>query len=130
MMRLLLLLVVLWAMPAHALIQADEVLPDAAQEARAVDLGAQLRCMTCPMQSLNDSDAPMARDMRKLVREQVVAGVPDDGILAYLRQRYGDDILLHPPVARHTWLLWALPFAALAGGLGAVFLLARRRGKP
>ena len=107
---------------AHAL-RADEILADPAKELRARALSAQLRCLVCQNQSIDDSDAPLARDLRLIVRERITAGDSDSAIRAFLVERYGEFVLLKPPLAAHTLVLWALPFAALGIGLAA---LARR----
>jgi cytochrome c-type biogenesis protein CcmH len=114
------------ASPAFA-VQPDEVLPDPALEARARALSRELRCMVCQNQSIDDSDAPLARDLRLLVRERLQAGDSDKGVLDFLVARYGEFVLLKPRVAWHTALLWVAPLAALAAGLGAIVLASRRR---
>ena len=127
-MKALLLSIALWltlAMPVLA-VTPSEILPDAKLEARARALSAQLRCMVCQNQSIDDSDADLARDLRKIVRERVAAGEPDDTIMAYLTARYGDFILLQPPFNTGTMLLWGAPVLALLLG-GAVMGLARRK---
>jgi cytochrome c-type biogenesis protein CcmH len=112
---------------AHA-VQPDEVLADPALEARARALSAELRCMVCQNQAIDDSDAPLARDLRILLRERLSAGDTDDEVIAFLVARYGDFILLRPPVALNTALLWLAPPAVLLiGGLVAVALFRRRR---
>jgi cytochrome c-type biogenesis protein CcmH len=112
---------------AHA-VQPDEVLSDPALEARARALSAELRCMVCQNQSIDDSDAPLARDLRILLRERLSAGDTDDEVIAFLVARYGDFILLRPPVALNTALLWLVPPAVLViGALVAVTLFRRRR---
>ncbi len=112
--------------PALA-VQPDEVLPDPALEARARAVSRELRCMVCQNQSIDDSDAPLARDLRLLVRERLQAGDSDKGVLDFLVARYGEFVLLKPRVAWHTALLWAAPAAALIAGLGAIVLASRRR---
>jgi cytochrome c-type biogenesis protein CcmH len=109
----------------HA-VQPDEVLPDAGQEARARALSAQLRCMVCQNQSIDDSDAELARDLRILVRERIVAGDSDEQVIAYLVDRYGEFVLLKPLSGRNL-VLWATPFAVLLIGGAAFFAYARRR---
>ncbi len=124
-MALSLLLLPLIALAAPT---PDEILDDPVLEQRARDLGKQLRCLVCQNQSIDDSDADLARDIRRIVREQLVAGKSDDEIIAYLTARYGDFVLLKPPVKPATWLLWYGPFVVLviaAGGL-AVYLRHRR----
>jgi cytochrome c-type biogenesis protein CcmH len=112
---------------AHA-VQPDEVLPDPALEARARALSAELRCMVCQNQSIDDSDAPLARDLRILLRERLSAGDTDKQVVDFLVARYGDFILLRPPVAWNTALLWLAPAAVLAvGGFLALSLFRRRK---
>jgi cytochrome c-type biogenesis protein CcmH len=114
--------------PAAHAVQPDEVLADPALEARARALSAELRCMVCQNQAIDDSDAPLARDLRILLRERLSAGDTDDEVIAFLVARYGDFILLRPPVALNTALLWLAPPAVLLiGGLVAVALFRRRR---
>jgi cytochrome c-type biogenesis protein CcmH len=117
----------LHALPAHA-VQPDEILPDAKLEERARNLSRELRCMVCQNQSIDDSDAPLARDLRLLVRERLTAGDSDKQVLDFLTTRYGDFVLLNPPMNAKTFLLWVLPASLLFLG-GIVLLLAiRRRG--
>ncbi|MCA0202073.1 MAG: cytochrome c-type biogenesis protein CcmH [Proteobacteria bacterium] len=111
---------------AHA-VQPSEILPDAKLESRARALSSELRCMVCQNQSIDDSDAPLARDLRLLVREQLVAGRSDGEIRDYLVARYGNFVLLRPPFNPGTALLWGLPFLVLIGGLLALALRARRQ---
>jgi cytochrome c-type biogenesis protein CcmH len=118
----------LLAPAAHAATSPDEILADPVLEQRARNLSQQLRCLVCQNQSIDDSDADLARDLRQLVRERLVAGDSDDEIIAFLTARYGDFVLLKPPVKPATWGLWFGPLALLllAGGGIAVYL--RRRG--
>lgn len=102
--------------PAFA-VQPDEVLADAALEARARALSHGLRCLVCQNQSIDDSDAPLARDLRILVRERLVAGDTDEQVLEFIVARFGDFVLLKPPVNRSTLLLWIMPLVLLAGGI-------------
>ena len=113
---------------SHALaVQPDEVLKDPAQEARARALSKQLRCMVCQNQSIDDSDAPLARDLRILVRERLQAGDSNSQVLDFLVQRYGEFVLLRPRLHWRTALLWlAAPVLLIGGGL-ILFVLARRR---
>ena len=114
------------AFPAYA-VQPDEVLPDAALETRARNLSRELRCMVCQNQSIDDSDAPLARDLRLLVRERLTAGDSDTQILDFLVARYGDFVLLKPRFTSHTALLWLLPALILIAGAAALFALRRRQ---
>ena len=121
-----LFLVVLLAGPAWAVSSPTEMLPDVAQEKRAETIGQQLRCLVCQNESVEDSDADLARDLRRIVRQRVVAGDSDTQVMDWVVARYGDFVRLRPPFRPLTWLLWFSPLLALAVGGGAV-LLARRR---
>ena len=114
------------AAPALA-VQPDEILPNAGLEARARNLSKELRCMVCQNQSIDDSDAPLARDLRVLVRERLVAGDSDTEVLDFLTARYGDFVLLKPRLTAHTALLWLAPFAIVLAGVFAVIAFLRRR---
>ena len=116
--------------PAWALSDPAEQLPDPAQEQRARALGRELRCLVCQNQSIEDSDAELARDLRRIVREQVAAGRSDGQVMAFLHDRYGDFVLLRPPVNAGTALLWATPVLALGAGALLVLGLRRRRAAP
>ena len=120
--------VLIAAMPALA-VQPDEILKDPALEARARALSRELRCMVCQNQSIDDSDAPLARDLRILVRERLTAGDSDRAVLDYLTARYGDFVLLKPRFAWHTALLWLLPALLLAAGIAVVAVAARRASR-
>ena len=122
----LLTLAVLAGREAHAL-RPDEILADPAQEHRARDIGRELRCLVCQNQSIDDSDADLARDLRLLVRERIRAGDTDEQVLGYMQQRYGDFVLLRPPVRPGTYLLWFGPALLILLGVGGVFLYFRRR---
>jgi len=110
---------------AHA-VQPDEVLKDPALEARARDLSRELRCMVCQNQSIDDSEAPLARDLRILVRERLTKGDSDQQVLDFLVARYGEFVLLKPRLEWHTLILWGLPPVALIGGIFGLFLISRR----
>ena len=124
--RLAIVLVALTlSLPALA-VQPDEILKDPALEGRARALSQQLRCMVCQNQSIDDSDAPLARDLRVLVRERLTAGDSDGQVIDFLVARYGEFVLLKPRISLHTLLLWGAPFAVLIiAAFG--FLAARRR---
>ena len=115
--------------PAQA-VQPDEVLNDAALETRARNLSRELRCMVCQNQSIDDSEAPLARDLRLLVRERLTKGDSDQQVLDFLVARYGEFVLLKPPFERHTLLLWGLPPVVLVGGLFWLWMRARRHSPP
>jgi len=109
----------------------DEMLDDPRLEERARELNKQLRCVVCQNQSIDDSDAPLAKDLRQLVRERIVAGDSNPAVLDFVTDRYGDFVLLEPPVRANTWLLWYGPFVLLvAGGASAVWWLRRQRRAP
>src|SRR5262247_4382325 len=110
-------------------VQPDEVMSDPALETRARALSKELRCMVCQNQSIDDSDAPLARDLRLLVREHLKNGDSDSQIIDFLVARYGEFVLLKPRLSLHTALLWFGPPALLCGGALALVLIARRRSK-
>jgi cytochrome c-type biogenesis protein CcmH len=115
-----------WAGPG---LDPREQLPDAAAETRARALFKQLRCVVCQSESLDDSEAELARDMRHLIRAQIASGKSDADVVTHLTSRYGDFVLLSPPSRPSTWALWFGPFALLAIVLTLVgWFLARRRG--
>ena len=105
----------------------DEMLKDPVLEARARDLSRELRCMVCQNQSIDDSEAPLAKDLRLLVRERLTEGDSDRQVLDFLVARYGAFVLLKPPFEWHTLMLWGLPPAALLVGMVALVMMARRR---
>ena len=112
--------------PALALSDPAEMLRDPVQEARAEQVGSQLRCLVCQNESIEDSGAPLARDLRAIVRQRVIAGDGDREIIAWMVARYGDFVRLRPPLDAATLLLWGSPFLALFAGLGAAWLARRR----
>jgi cytochrome c-type biogenesis protein CcmH len=114
------------APPAPAAVgDPAERLRDPALEARAQAIGRELRCLVCQNQSIEDSDAPLARDLRRIVREQVAAGQSNAEVMRFVHDRYGDFVLLRPRLTAATALLWATPALALGGG--ALLILAMRR---
>ena len=113
--------------PAWAIDRPEDLLPDPAQEERAREIGRELRCMVCQNQSIEDSDAELARDLRRIVREQVSAGRSDAEVKGFVHDRYGDFVLLRPPVKPETWLLWGTPAIALGIGVAMIVTLRRRR---
>ncbi|SDH79496.1 MULTISPECIES: cytochrome c-type biogenesis protein [Bradyrhizobium] len=124
---LTIVLLAAFAAPAAFAVQPDEIMGDPAKEARARDLSRELRCMVCQNQSIDDSEAPLARDLRLLVRERIAAGDSDNQVMDFLVARYGEFVLLKPRVNQHTLVLWLLPPLALAGGGLALWLHNRRR---
>ena len=113
--------------PAAYAVQPDEIMSDPAKETRARDLSRELRCMVCQNQSIDDSDAPLARDLRLLVRERIATGDSDSQVIDFLVARYGEFVLLKPRFTPHTLVLWLLPPLALIGGGLALWLYSRRR---
>jgi cytochrome c-type biogenesis protein CcmH len=124
---LLLACLVCLGVPAAYAVQPDEIMSDPAKELRARDLSRELRCMVCQNQSIDDSEAPLARDLRLLVRERIAAGDSDAQVLDFLVARYGEFVLLKPRLSPHTWLLWLVPPLALVGGGLALWTYNRRR---
>ena len=125
MRRLLIVILIVLnpAAPAMA-VEPDEILADRALETRARDLSAGFRCLVCQNQSIDDSNAPLARDLRILIRERIKAGSSDAEVKRYVVSRYSDFVLLKPPIRTRTLLLWALPFIVFLSGL--LFLWRRR----
>lgn len=114
------------ASPAMA-VMPDEQLQDQALESRAIEISRELRCVVCQNQSIDDSAAPLARDMRIIVRERLVAGDTDAQVKAFLVSRYGNYVLLRPPLQMDTWALWFAPFAVFLVAGAGVFGFARSR---
>ena len=110
-------------------VQPDEMLPNPAQEARARALSQQLRCMVCQNESIDDSEAPLAHDLRVLVRERIKAGDSDAQIIDFLVARYGEFVLLKPRLSWHTALLWGLPPVLLVFGGALVLVSLTRRSR-
>ena len=110
-------------------VEPGERLSDPALEARARALGGELRCLVCQNQSIDDSNADLAHDLRVLIRQRITAGDSDAQVLQFMVSRYGDFILLRPPVKPATYVLWASPFAVLLLGAVAAVLYFRRRGR-
>lgn len=127
---LILLLALLFAGAAQA-VKPDEVLQDPALEARARALSEGLRCMVCQNQSIDDSNADLAKDLRLLVRERITDGDTDEQVLNYIVSRYGEFVLLKPRFTVRTLLLWGAPvLLILAGGVSLVVFARKRAGKP
>ncbi|MDJ0450063.1 cytochrome c-type biogenesis protein CcmH [Methylocystis sp. JR02] len=112
--------------PVHA-VTPGEKLPDPTMEARARAITSELRCLVCQNQSVDDSDASLAKDLRVLVREKLKDGLSDAEVKEYVHSRYGDFVLLRPPLKMGTILLWAAPLLALLAGAAAVWSASRRR---
>lgn len=115
------------AISPAAAVQPDEILQDPALEARARELSAGLRCLVCQNQSIDDSNAPLAKDLRVLVRERLKAGDSDEEIIDFVVARYGEFVLLKPRFTPHNWVLWlATPFVLLTAFAGIVLAYRRR----
>ncbi len=121
------LLAALLGSPAALAVEPDEVLSDPKLEQRARDLSQELRCMVCQNQSIDDSAAPLARDLRLLVRERLTKGDSDKQVIDYLVARYGEFVLLKPRFEGQTLLLWVAPPVVLLCGVIALVMAARRR---
>ncbi len=121
--------VVVLATPALA-VEPDEILADPALEARARHISSGLRCLVCQNQSIDDSNAPLARDLRLLVRERLKAGDSDGQVMRFIEDRYGEFVLLRPPFDARTLLLWLAPFLVLAGAIVVALRLFRTRTPP
>lgn len=126
MRKLLVILAAVFCMAAAS--DPAERLADPAQEARARELFSEVRCLVCQNESIDDSDAELAADLRRIVRERVVAGDSDDEIKAFLTDRYGEFVLLRPTFSIGNLALWLAPLIVLAGGIG--LLVARLRTRP
>jgi cytochrome c-type biogenesis protein CcmH len=118
--------------PAAYAVQPDEIMADPVKEARARDLSRELRCMVCQNQSIDDSEAPLARDLRLLVRERLKAGDSDTQVVDFMVARYGEFVLLRPRVSWHTAILWGAPLTILIAGLFGIgfSVLRRSSGSP
>lgn len=130
MLRATLLCLMLCLTPAALALGPGEILPDAALEQRARDISAGLRCLVCQNQSIDDSDADLARDLRVLVRERLVAGDSNAEVEQYVVDRYGEYVLLNPRLGAHTLLLWVAAPLFLLMGLAALFVARRRNAAP
>jgi cytochrome c-type biogenesis protein CcmH len=119
-----------FALPALGISNPSERLVDPALEARAAALGKEIRCLVCQNETIEASNADLAKDLRRLVRERLAAGDSDAEALAFLEARYGDFVLMNPPKRGANWVLWGSPFAVLAvGGLIIVLGLRARRDR-
>jgi cytochrome c-type biogenesis protein CcmH len=131
MYRLLLVAALLLVMPAAFAVEPDEVMKDPGLEARARALSQTLRCMVCQNESIDESNAPLARDLRLLVRERIRNGDSDDEVREFLVARYGEFILLTPRLSARTLLLWAAPILVLLiGGIGFAVTIRGRNSVP
>ncbi len=110
-------------------VEPDEILPDPALEARAREISRQLRCLVCRNESIDESNADLARDLRVLVRERLTAGDTDEEVMTHVRARYGDYVLLKPPLGTSTMVLWLAPVIILLFGGLLGFVVLRRHGK-
>lgn len=127
---LLSLLLILQGAPALHALDAAEMFADPAREARAREIGRALRCLVCQNESIFDSNAGLARDLRVLVRERMEAGDSDEEVIAFIAERYGDYVLLEPRKSGQTLVLWAAPAIFLALGALALVAYHRRRARP
>ena len=123
----LLVLLLLFAPATAQAVEPDEVLQDPALESRARDISKELRCLVCQNQSIDDSDAQLARDLRVLVRDRLKQGDTDEEVMTFVVDRYGDFVLLKPPFKSSTLILWIGPAVILLAGIAGVFVWHRRR---
>ncbi len=121
---IIVLLALIVLAPSAYAVEPDEVLQNPVQEQRARKISEKLRCLVCQNQNIDSSDAPLAKDLRVLVRERIEAGDTDEGVVAYVVDRYGEFVLLQPKFAWHTLLLWGTPLVVLVAG---ILLFAKRR---
>jgi cytochrome c-type biogenesis protein CcmH len=128
--RLAILLLLLLAGSAFAVSNPAEMLPDHTQEQRAEAIGHQLRCLVCQNESVEDSDADLARDLRHIIRTRVQTGDSDQQVIDWMVARYGDFVRLKPPFDAQTIVLWLAPGLALLVGIGAVLISRRRQPVP
>ncbi|MGA2088667.1 MAG: cytochrome c-type biogenesis protein [Stellaceae bacterium] len=122
------LLLALLAAPGAGAVEPGEMLSNTVLEARAQAIGKELRCLVCQNESIEDSGADLAHDLRVLLRQRLAAGDTDQQAIQYIVDRYGDFVLLKPPVEPATWVLWFSPFAILILGGAGIWLYLRRRG--
>ncbi|KQV63845.1 cytochrome c-type biogenesis protein [Rhizobium sp. Root1220] len=131
MARLLIVIAVLLAAAPSFAVNPDEVLADPKLEARARAISAELRCMVCQNQSIDDSNADLAKDLRLLVRERITDGDSDEQVVGYIVSRYGEFVLLKPRLESKTLLLWGAPLLlVVAGGISLAVFARRRAGRP
>jgi len=127
--RIAALLACLALAPLAGAVDSGQRFEDPAEQSRYERVIRDLRCLVCRSESIADSNAPLAADLRREVESLMRAGRSDEEIYAFMTERYGDFILLQPPVAPRTWLLWAAPVLFLAGGLAVVLIVVRRRAR-
>jgi cytochrome c-type biogenesis protein CcmH len=120
----------LLAGPAFAVSDPAELLPDRQQEQRAETLGHQLRCLVCQNESVEESNADLARDLRRIIRQRIVSGDSDQQVTDWMVARYGDFVRLRPPFNAMTFVLWGAPGLAVLAGVAAVLVARRRRPAP
>lgn len=125
----LLLSIFTFTAPVFA-VEPDEILDDPVLEERARSIGRELRCITCQSESIDDSSAPLARDLRLIVRERLVAGDTNEEVMAYVTDRYGDYVRLKPEMRADTAILWLTPALALGAAFGAAFFYFRKLPQP
>lgn len=125
--RVLAALAMLASVSAGHAVQPDELLADPGLEGRARALSAELRCLVCQNQSIDDSDAPLARDLRLIVRDRLRAGDSDPAVLDFVVRRYGEFVLLKPVIAPHTLVLWGGPLVVVLAGIAGLLAARRRR---
>jgi cytochrome c-type biogenesis protein CcmH len=125
--RLALLVLLIFSVSPAFAVNPDEMLPDPALEARAREISSHLRCLVCQNQSIDDSNAQLARDLRLLVREKLKEGATDQQIYDYLVSRYGEFVLLNPRLSEHTLILWGAPVTLLTLGLFSLLIFATKR---
>ena len=129
----MLILSIIISLPLNVVaVEPSEILQNPQLETRARNLSQNIRCLVCQNQSIDDSNASLAKDLRKIVREQLVSGASDDEIYNFLIERYGDFVLLRPPVKATTYILWYGPLFIFFAGLvlSALFLIRRKRILP
>jgi cytochrome c-type biogenesis protein CcmH len=124
---IILLVAMFFVAPQSFAVLPEEILNDPALEARARVISQDLRCLVCQNQSIDDSNAPLARDLRVIVRERLTAGATNEQVFDYVVSRYGNYVLLNPPLQSDTFLLWASPFIMLVIALSVVLVYLRRR---
>jgi cytochrome c-type biogenesis protein CcmH len=124
---IVLLMAMFFVAPQSFAVLPEEILKDPALEARARVISQDLRCLVCQNQSIDDSNAPLAKDLRVIVRERLTAGATNEQVFDYVVSRYGNYVLLNPPLQSDTFLLWASPFIMLVIALSVALVYLRRR---